>query len=229
LKEIWPVIKNAPLFTGIDSTELESLLHCLQAKLQEFGREEYLFRVGDRAESLGMLLHGSVLVVQEDFWGNRNLMSRIAPGQVFAEAFACSPGAVLNVSVVADEPGTVMWLNVQRILNTCPTACTHHVRMIRNLLSDLANKSLQFNEKLTHIGQRTTREKLLSYLSAEAQRKGCSTFDIPFDRQQLADYLSVERSAMSAELSRLQKQGVLAYTKNHFSLRQSLPELSGPR
>jgi len=218
MKDTIALLKNVPIFTGIDEQELTSMLGCLDAKRETFPKGEYLFHEGDRAEAVGLLLSGSVLVIQEDFWGNRNLMTRIGPGQIFAEAFACSPGAVLNVSVVADEPCDVMWLNVRRILTTCPSACAHHTRMIRNLLSDLAGKNLRFNEKLTHMGQRTTRKKLLSYLSAEAQRQGSSAFEIPFSRQQLADYLSVERSAMSAELCRLRDDGVLRFDRNHFVL-----------
>ena len=160
-----------------------------------------------------------MLVVQEDYWGNRNIRSRVAPGQVFAEAFACVPGAVMDVSVLTDEPSRVLWLNVGRILHTCPTACSHHSRMIRNLLSDLAANNLRANEKLTHISRRSTREKLLSYLSAEARRQGRADFSVPFNRQQLADYLSVERSAMSAELSRMQREGLLTVDKNSFSLK----------
>ena len=139
-------------------------------------------------------------------------------GQLFAEAFACSPGAVLNIAVAAEAPCTVLFLNVRRILTMCPTTCAHHSRMIRNLLSDLAGKNLRFTEKLTHMGQRTTREKLLSYLSAEAQRCGDAEFDIPYSRQQLADYLSVERSGLSAELCRMRDEGILAFHKNHFKL-----------
>lgn len=218
MKDTIALLKNAPIFTGINEQELTSMLGCLEAKTEAFPKGEYLFHTGDRAEAMGLLLSGSAFVIQEDFWGNRNLMTRIGLGQLFAEAFACSPGAVLNVSVVADEPCVVIWLNVRRILTTCPSACAHHTRMIRNLLSDLAGKNLRFNEKLTHMGQRTTRKKLLSYLSAEAQRQGSSSFEIPFSRQQLADYLSVERSAMSAELCRLRDDGVLRFDRNHFVL-----------
>lgn len=112
-----------------------------------------------------------------------------------------------------------MFLNVKRILNVCPSACSHHSRVIRNLLSELAEKNLRFNEKLTHMGQRTTRAKIMSYLSAEAQRLGKYEFDIPFSRQQLADYLGVERSGLSLELGKMKKDGLLDYHKNHFVLR----------
>lgn len=218
MKDFLSLLRRTALFNGIDETEIESMLGCLGAIAEDFGKGEYLLRVGDSPESLGLLLSGSVLVIQEDYWGNRNIRARIMPGQVFAEAFACVPGAVTDVSVVTDEPSRVLWLNVGRVLHTCPTACSHHSRMIRNLLSDLAANNLRTNEKLTHISRRSTREKLLSYLSAEAQRQGKSEFSVPFNRQQLADYLSVERSAMSAELSKMQKEGLVLVNKNVFSL-----------
>lgn len=220
MEEDFGIIKTAPIFAGIDGEETKTMLGCLGAKMQTYGKGDYLLRVGDRVEEVGLLLSGRVLIVQEDFWGNRNLISQVPPGQIFAATFACSPGAVLDVSVVSDKPCRVLWLNVQRILTTCPTACSHHSRMVRNLLSDLADKNLRFHEKLTHMGQRTTRDKLLSYLSAQARRQGSAEFDISFSRQQLADYLSVERTAMSAQLSKLREDGVLTFEKNHFHLRE---------
>ena len=221
MKDFSSVLRRATIFSGIDDAEIESMLGCLEAKTEAYKKNEYVLRVGDSPESLGLLLCGGVLIIQEDFWGNRNIRSRIGQGQVFAESFACVPGAVMDVSVVADEDSIVLWLGVQRILHTCPAACSHHSRMIRNLLSDLAANNLCTNEKLTCISKRTTREKLLSYLSAEAHKHGSSTFSIPFNRQQLADYLSVERSAMSAELSRMQRDGLITADRNEFSLMEN--------
>ena len=123
--------------------------------------------------------------------------------------------ARLNVSVMAEAPVIVMFLDVARILNVCPSACAHHSRIIRNLLGELAEKNLRFSEKLTHMGQRSTRAKLMSYLSAEAQRLGRYEFDIPFSRQQLADYLGVERSGLSLELGKMCREGLLDFHKSH--------------
>lgn len=125
---------------------------------------------GDTAEAIGLVLSGSVLIVQEDIWGNRHILSKAGSGQTFAAAFACAPGAVLNVSVVAQTPVTVMFLNVKRILTVCTSACSHHSRIIRNLLGELADKNLMLGEKVSHMGQRTTRAKIMSYLSAQAQK-----------------------------------------------------------
>lgn len=218
MKKYFNIIQNSPIFAGIAEEEAEAMLGCLGASTCRAQKETYLLHPGERTKSIGLVLDGSVLIVQEDFWGRRNLMARIMPGQIFAESFACKAGAVLNVSAVAGEACTLMWLDVQRILTTCANGCAYHDRLIRNLISEIAGKNLRFSEKLTHMGKRTTREKLLSYLSAEAQRCGASEFEIPFTRQQLADYLSVERSAMSAELSKLRNDGYLAFEKNHFIL-----------
>ena len=219
MKDFLPVLRSSPLFSGISAEEASAMLSCLQAEKKDFPKEAFLLHAGDTAESIGLILSGSILVIQEDIWGNRNILSKAGPGQTFAAAYACAPGSVLNVNVFAETPVTALFLNVKRILNVCPSACTHHSRIIRNLLSDLAEKNLRFSEKLTHMSQRTTRDKLMSYLSAEAQRLGTYDFDIPFSRQQLADYLGVERSGLSLELGKMRSEELLDFHKNHFALK----------
>ncbi len=219
MKEFLPVIRSSSLFSGISETELTAMLSCLETREERFPKDTFLLRTGDTAESIGLVLSGSVLVVQEDIWGNRNILSKAGPGQTFAAAYACAPGSLLNVSVLAETPVTAMFLNVKRVLNVCPSACEHHSRIIRNLLGELAEKNLRFGEKLTHMGQRTTRAKLMSYFSAEAQRLGTYEFDIPFSRQQLADYLAVERSGLSLELGKMRSEGLLDFHKSHFILK----------
>lgn len=219
MNDFLSVIRSSQLFSGISENELTAMLSCLNAKKEDFPKDTFLLRAGDTAESIGFVLSGNILIIQEDIWGNRNIISKAGPGQTFAAAYACAPGSVLNISVLAETPVTVMFLNVKRILNICPSACAHHSRMIRNLLGELAMKNLHINEKLTHIGQRTTRSKLMSYFSAEAQRLGKYEFDIPFSRQQLADYLAVERSGLSLELGKMRKDGILDFHKNHFILK----------
>ena len=219
MKDFLPVLRSSPLFSGISAEEASAMLSCLQAEKKDFPKEAFLLHAGDTAESIGLILSGSILVIQEDIWGNRNILSKAGLGQTFAAAYACAPGSVLNVNVFAETPVTALFLNVKRILNVCPSACTHHSRIIRNLLSDLAEKNLRFSEKLTHMSQRTTRDKLMSYLSAEAQRLGTYEFDIPFSRQQLADYLGVERSGLSLELGKMRSEELLDFHKNHFALK----------
>lgn len=218
LKKYLPVLKHCPFFAGMDEGEILSILNCVDAKIRTFDHDEYIFRAGDSTASMGLILSGSVLVIQEDLWGApeyhvQNRSRRLLCGTLRRNArfrFEHQRGN--------RRPSETLMLNINRLLTVCPTACTHHNRLIRNLVSVLAENVLQFNEKITHMSKRTTREKLLSYLSSESIRQGSLSFDIPYDRQQLADYLCVERAAMSAELSKLQKEGLLTTRKNHFEL-----------
>ena len=219
MKKFLSVLRSSQLFSGISEDELSAVLSCLGTREESYAKDTFLLRVGDTVESIGLVLSGSVLIIQEDIWGNRNILSKAGPGQTFAAAYACAPGSVLNVSVVAETSVSVMFLNVKRVLTVCPSACAHHNRIVRNLLGELAEKNLRFGEKLAHMGQRTTRSKLMSYCSAEAQRLGKYEFDSPFSRQQLADYLAVERSGLSLELGKMKKDGLLDFHKSHFVLK----------
>lgn len=219
------LLLKTTLFHGINENELSALLSCLSATQREYKKGDFILRLGDSVDFIGIVLSGSVHVIQEDFWGNRNIVSIVGPGELFAEAYVCVPGTPLAVSVVAETNTTVLCLDIHRVLTTCGNACLFHARLIQNLLSTMAEKNLQLSGKLTHLSQRSTRKKLLSYLSAQSQRTGKDTFLIPFDRQELADYLSVDRSAMSAELGRLRDEGVLAFQKNQFQLFTPLEDL----
>ena len=219
MKDFLPVIRSSQLFSGTSEEELTAMLSCLKAEKKDFPKEAFVLRAGDAADSIGLVLSGNILVIQEDIWGNRNILSKAGAGQTIAAAYACAPGSVLNVSVMTETPVTAMFLNVRRILTVCPSACSHHSRIIRNLLGEMAEKNLRLSEKLTHMGQRGTRAKLMSYLSSEAQRLGKYEFDIPFSRQQLADYLAVERSGLSLELGKMRSEGLLDFHKSHFILK----------
>ena len=219
MKKFFPVICSSKLFSDISENELTAMMSCLDMKIKDFPKEALILRNGETVESVGLILSGSILIVQDDIWGNRNILSKAGPGKTFATAFACAPGSKLNVDVIAETPVTIMFLNINRILNVCPSACAHHNQIIRNILGELAEKNLHFSEKLQHMGERSTRSKIMSYLSAEAQRFGTYEFDIPFSRQQLADYLGVERSGLSLELGKMRDDGLLDFHKNHFVLK----------
>ena len=218
MKQYLNTLRVCPFFTGMSDDEILAILKCVDARVRSVNKDAFIFRAGDATEDMGLVLSGSVMMIQEDLWGDRNILGKCLPGDFFGEPYAATPGTVLNLSVIANEPSQILLLNVRRMLTTCPTACDHHNKLTRNLIAVLANKVLSFNEKITHMSRRTTREKLLSYLSAESIRAGRTSFDIPYDRQQLADYLCVERAAMSAELSKLQKEGILQTNRKHFEL-----------
>jgi len=215
MKNFSEILKSNPLFVGLDEGSISSILERSQARTRRVKTGEYILRAGDKTTEMGFVLSGSLLIIQEDLWGHRNIMTRVPAGDIFAEAFAAASGAMLNVSVVAHDDSEILFLDVNRLLSLSESGV-----VVRNLISVLAKKTMAFNEKITHISKRTTREKLLSYLSSQAMRCGSLSFSIAFNRQQLADYLCVERSAMSAELSKLQKEGILSYDKNHFELKE---------
>ncbi len=218
MEEFMGTLKQSGIFSGITEDGIRAMLKCLEVKREDFRKGDYILTAGQEPRFVGLLLSGRALIIQEDYWGNRNIVSGVEPGQIFAESFACSDGERLNVSVAADENCAVMWMDVARILRTCPTACAHHSRMIRNLLANIARKNVRLGDKLTHMGRRSIRQKLLSYLSEQARLSGSGRFEVPFTRQEMADYLAVDRSAMSAQLCRLRDEGVLSFSRNRFSL-----------
>ena len=171
---------------------------------------------------IGLVLSGSVNIENSDIWGNCSILDNVTPGNIFAEAYACSFGEPLMVDVVAAQDTEILLLHVEKILKTCPTACVYHSRLIRNLLMVMASKNLGLTRKINNISPKTIRGKLSSYLSTQAQRQNSNEFTIPFNRQQLADYLGVDRSAMSHELSRMQKEGLLIVQKNRFYVKEKL-------
>ncbi len=219
MRDFLPIIRTSQLFAGISDEELLIMLNCLGAKKLSYPKDAFLLRAGDTVDSISLVLSGNVLIIQEDIWGNRNIISKAGPGQTFGSAFACAPGVRINAAVSAETPVTILSMDVKRVLNVCSAACAHHNAIIRNLLGELAGKNLAFNEKITHMGQRSTRAKLLSYFSAEAKRHGSYEFDIPFSRQQLADYLAVERSGLSLELGKMSREGLIEFNKNHFKIK----------
>lgn len=212
------VLRKCTLFQGLSDDEILSSLHCIGAETEKREKNEYILCAGDKTDVIGLLALGDALVIQEDLWGNRNVITRLVPGDFFAEPFAVIPDAILSVSVVATESCRIIKMDINRLLSVCPSACDYHNRLIRNLVTVFARKTLVFNDKITHMSKRKTRDKLLSYLSAESFRQNSLSFDIPFDRQQLADFLCVERAAMSVELSKLQKEGMLKTDHAHFEL-----------
>ena len=206
------------LFRGSSPEEGEAMLACLGAERRQYAKGEMVCRVGDVISSMGVVLRGSLLIQTDDLWGNTAVLDRVGPGQIFGEAYACALGEPLMVDVVAADGSEVLFLNVERVLNVCSNACGHHNRLVRNLLSISAQKNLALSRKIFHTSSKTIRGRLLSYLSDQAVRSGSSTFTIPFNRQQLADYLNVDRSAMSNELGKMQRDNLLRVEKNRFQL-----------
>lgn len=211
-------VLQTPLFTGITRQELPALLSCLRGEKKAYAKGEYIFAEGDTASRIGIVLDGGAQVVLDDYDGHRTIVADLAPGDLFAETFACAHLGEMPVSVVAVLPSHVMMIDYARVTATCSIGCEFHTRLIENMLAVLAGKNLRLSSKLRHISCRTIREKLSSYLAEQARQAGSLSFTIPFNRQELADYLAVDRSALSSELGRMQREGLLTFSRSRFTL-----------
>ena len=222
MEKILDILALCPLFFGIRQEEMGAMLSCLGAKQKSFSKGEIILGEGAPAELIGVVLSGMVQVVREDYFGNRSMMAKLGPAEMFAEAFALAGVEGMPVNVVAAENSEVMLIDVSRISRPCAKACGFHQQMIYNLMRILALKNLACNQKIEVVSRRSTREKLMAYLLLQAKRAKKSTFLIPFDRQELADYLEVDRSGLSTEIGKLRREGVIDCEKNRFTIKTPL-------
>ena len=218
MREYFDLLLATPLFAGITPEDLAPMLHCLGATTVHISKGDPVFLEGDAAGFIGVVLEGCVQVVQEDFYGNRSILAHAVKGELFAEAFACAEIDTMPVSGYAVRDCKLLILSCQKMLTVCSSACLFHNQLVKNMLRVVAQKNLNLNNKIRFMSQKTTKEKLMAYLLEQAKATGSPEFTIPFDRQALADYLGVERSAMSAELSKLRKAGLLDFKGSQFHL-----------
>lgn len=218
--EYGPVLARCPLLRGIGAEELPALLDCLGAAPRRVEKGETILAAGGPATHLGVVLAGRVQVSRLTAEGQRIVMGELGPGQLFAESFACARAETLPVTAVAAADGAVLLLDSRRLAAPCSAACAFHARLISNLLSVLADKNLFLAGKVEHLAGRTIRERLLSYLEELSARTGREAVTVPFDRQALADYLCVDRSALSRTIGQLTREGVLEAERNRFVLKR---------
>lgn len=213
-------LSNTQLFRGLEESEIISLVECLKPVRRSYKKGEVILSEGSITENIGIVLSGMALISCSDIWGNASVLGNAAPGSVFAEVYACIPGQPMLASVTAAEDTSVLFMNVGSVLTTCTHACPFHTRLARNLLAVCAHKSLQLSQRIRHTSAKSIRGRLMSYFSDCAKRSGSNSFYIPYNRQQLADYLNVDRSAMCNELSKMQKDGMVEYEKNRILLKE---------
>ena len=218
MKKYIPDLKRTKLFSGVGEEDIASLLSCLGARKKEYKKGEYILREGEHISDIFILVEGKIHIQKDDYWGNRSILSVISVGEMFGEGYAApESGALLN-DVVAVEDSSVIFFDVKRILTTCSSACRFHNMIVQNMFFAISDKNRRLVQKLGHMSGRTTRAKLISHLSEEAKRQGSSAFTVPFNRQQLADYLCVDRSAMSNELCKMRDEGMIKFEKSRFEL-----------
>ena len=212
------ILRKCTLFSQIKEEKLLALLTCLGATVKTYKKKETILEEGNPARYIGIVLSGRAQMIQLDYYGNRSIVSSAEPAELFAESFACAEVTSVPISIIATEPSEIMLIDCQRIIHSCSNACDFHQQMIYNLLKNVATKNILFHQKIEITAKRSTREKLMAYLTLQAKKAASNSFDIPFDRQELADYLEVERSGLSAEISKLRSEGILLSNRNHFEL-----------
>lgn len=218
MKDFFDILRECPLFDRIGDESLKEMLGCLNAKERSYKKGDAVFAEGDKAKYLGIVLEGSVQLVRVDYYGNRSILANIEPPQLFGEAFACAGLKSLPVDAVAAADTKILLLDAQRIARPCGNACPCHGQTILNLLHIVAKKNLVLHQKIEITSKRSTREKLMTYLLLQAKKAKSHTFTVPYDRQELADYLEVDRSGLSAEISKLRNEKVLECRRSTFTL-----------
>jgi CRP-like cAMP-binding protein len=215
------VLWQSRFFSHLSEKDIDKLLVCLCGRRKSVEKDAYIYMEGDECTALGIVLSGTLHILRDDFWGNRKIVEQIKSGEQFGAAFVCAGIKHIPVSVVAMEKSEVLFLDYNRLIAPCPQVCSCHTQMLKNLIRSLAEKSIILLTKNDLQSRPSTREKLLAYLSAQAKKENSRSFAIPFNREELAAYLSVDRSAMSAELCRMRDDGILLFKKNKFELLKS--------
>ena len=209
MKEYYNLLTKMPLFENLSLEDIQKMLKCLRAQRKIFTKDAFIRNEGDPADFIGIVLKGAIQVLQYDFNGNRTIISHFSEGEMFAEAISCAEIPTLPFSIQAVTDCEILFINEKQMLHQCDGACAFHNRLIQNLLKIVARKNMLLNQKLNYMSHKTTAEKLLAYLNGQAKLHNSNEFTIPYDRQALADYLGVERSAMAAEIGKLKKQECL--------------------
>ena len=222
MKKFIPILKKCTLFSNINESDLLLMLNCLDANLLHFHKNQEIFSEGNSADYIGILLSGQAQIMRIDYYGNRHIIAIVEPSQLFGESFACAGISHLPIAVTATCDTDIMLIPCKKITQTCNNACAFHNQIILNLLNVISRKNLFFNQKLEILSKRSTREKLIAYLLSEAQHHNSDSFIIPYDRQELADFLGVDRSGLSSEIGKLKKEGLIENNRKCFRIHSDL-------
>ena len=213
---------STKLFCGMPPEKIKNALSCLNSSEKEFKKGGIIYRAGDTVTEIGLVEEGSVNITVNFYCGTSNIFGHIAKGEIFAETYAAIPNKKLICDVVAAENSKILFLDINKLINGTCSSCGCHGIIIHNLLQISAEKNLKLSSRMMHTAPKTVRGRLLSYLTWQAAKNESREFHIPFTRQQLADYLGVDRSVLSTELSKMQRDGLINYRKNDIKLNNTL-------
>jgi len=216
MKKIFEAIKSNPLFQGIAFSDFERMLGCLSAKTACYKKDDVILLSGDTVNFVGLILSGSVKIIKEDINGNYTILMELSISEMFGEVFACAGISQSPVTIQAADDVEILFIDYKKIITLCSSTCPFHASLIGNMLKLIAKKNLMLNQKIDILSKRTTREKLLCFF--DLQRGAAKKFTIPFNREELARYLCVDRSAMSNELCKMRDEGLINFQKNKFEI-----------
>lgn len=213
------ILKRTGLFKNMSIEEITNLLSDLDSKVYKYGKEEMILKTGEVNRKIALVIEGVIHITKFDYLGNLSLIAIIKPGELFGESYALTDGEKLGVSAVSETESTVLFIDVEKFNDEKINELDSFKKFNRNLMYILANKNIQMSKKLDHLTKRSIREKVVSYLSQVSIEAGSSSFEIPLNRQQMADYLCIDRSALSRELMNLKSENKIDYYKNEFKLK----------
>ena len=210
---------ETPLFKGIGPEERKAMAGCIGYHVDSFRKGEIVAFENEHIKHVGVVVEGSVDMIKEDLWGNKTLLLRIRKNEVFGETFACGSDNMSVVTFMVSEDAKILFLSFDRVMRSCSSACPFHHQLIENMVQIIANKNRDLMRKVEVVSKRTIREKLLTYLSIQAQTQASRYVEIPLGRVELAEYLCVDRSALTRELVKMREEGLLDYDRNCFRLK----------
>lgn len=216
MQEFFHNIKNNPLFSNVSQEDFSAMMNCLGGYTKKYNKKEAIHIFGDKIDTIGIIITGSVGIFQQDIFGNETILAKAYSGETFGEVFACADVLDIPVSVVSQDNSEILFLNYRKILTTCNKACVFHSAITENLVKIIATKCIFLNRKLEILSKRTMREKILAYLFFEGM--GAKKIKSRFNREEMASFICVDRSALSYELSKMQRDGIIAYRKNEFEI-----------
>lgn len=219
MKKYIAILQQCELFKEMNEEEILKLLNCLQYHVKSYHKDQVIFQRGASVQQIGIVLSGSVQISSLDYKGNRSIQALVMQNELFAETFACASVTAIHVDVIAKETSEILFIHPLHILSTCPNQCSFHAQLIYRLMNVIANKNLLLQQKIRILSKRSIRERLLYYLYDMANRNHAQQFYIPFNRNELADYLECDRSGLSALLSKLKAENIIDYHKNYFVIK----------